>query len=115
MHDFKYKRYLHDKIDFTQKLIGLIGERGSGKTTFLLQYLKEHQLPFSKKLYFSADSISLYSLFDIAYEFSKSGGKNKSFKQIKDIPNSYVVSDNIEIGNVIKFLFGCLGSYIKVI
>jgi len=75
MYDFSYKRYLHEKIDFSQKLIGIIGARGSGKTTFLLQYLKEHQLPFSKKLYFSADSISLDSLFDIAYEFSRSGGK----------------------------------------
>ena len=75
MYDFKYKRYLHDKIDFTQKLIGVIGARGSGKTTFLLQYLKENELPLSKKLYFSADSISLESLFDVAYEFSKSGGK----------------------------------------
>ncbi len=75
MHDFKYKRYLHGKIDFTQKLIGIIGARGSGKTTFLLQYLKEHKLPYSKKLYFSADSISLDSLFDIAYTFSRSGGK----------------------------------------
>ena len=75
MYDFSYKRYLHEKIDFSQKLIGIIGARGSGKTTFLLQYLKEHQLPFSKKLYFSADSISLDSLFDIAYGFSRSGGK----------------------------------------
>jgi len=75
MYNFKYKRYLHNKIDFTQKLIAIIGARGSGKTTFLLQYLKEHKLPYSKKLYFSADSVSLDSLFDIAYEFSKSGGK----------------------------------------
>ena len=26
------------------------------------------------------------------------GGKNKSFKQIKDVEHSYVVADNIEIG-----------------
>ena len=75
MYNFTYKRYLHGEIDFTQKLIGIIGARGSGKTTFLLQYLKENELPLSKKLYFSADSISLDSLFDIAYEFHKSGGK----------------------------------------
>jgi len=75
MYNFSYKRYLHNEVDFTQKLIGIIGARGSGKTTFLLQYLKENKYPFSKKLYFSADSISLDSLFDIAYEFSKNGGK----------------------------------------
>jgi len=27
------------------------------------------------------------------------GGKNKSFKQIKDISNSFVVADDIEIGS----------------
>jgi len=75
MYDFSYKRYLHNKVDFNQKLIGIIGARGSGKTTFLLQYLKENKLPFSKKLYFSADAISLDSLFDVAYKFNRSGGK----------------------------------------
>ena len=72
---FDYKRYIHDIVDFDQRLIGIIGARGVGKTTFLLQYLKENKLPFSKKLYFSADSIELDSLFDVAYAFYKSGGK----------------------------------------
>jgi len=39
------------------------------------------------------------------------GGKNKSYKPIKDIPNSYIVSDDIEIGNSDKiplWLFGFL-------
>ena len=39
------------------------------------------------------------------------GGKSKSFKQIKDIDNSYVVADNIEVGNGNKiplYLFGFL-------
>ena len=72
---FDYKRYIHSIVDFDQRLIGIIGARGVGKTTFLLQYLKENKLPFSKKLYFSADAIELDSLFDIAYAFYKSGGK----------------------------------------
>ena len=70
-----YKRYIHTKIDYSQKLIGLIGARGVGKTTFLLQYLQENTLPLSKKLYFSADSIEIESLFEIAYSFSKEGGE----------------------------------------
>ncbi len=39
------------------------------------------------------------------------GGKNKSFKQIKDLPNSFVVADDIEIGfgaKVPLWLFGFL-------
>lgn len=70
-----YKRYIHKIVDFDNKLIGLIGARGVGKTTFLLQYLKENELPFDKKLYFSADAIDIDSLFDIAFEFEKTGGK----------------------------------------
>ena len=70
-----YKRYIHNEVDFSQKLIGLVGARGVGKTIFLLQYLKEHPLPLSKKLYFSADSIEIESLFDIAFSFSQEGGE----------------------------------------
>jgi len=70
----KYKRYFFSKFDF-DRLSGIIGARGVGKTTFLLQYLKECNLPFSKKLYISADSIKIDSLFDLAKEFQDSDGK----------------------------------------
>lgn len=70
----KYKRYFYHQIDFGQ-MTGIVGARGVGKTTFLLQYLKESQLPFSKKLYLSADSIRIESLFDLALAFQKEGGK----------------------------------------
>jgi predicted AAA+ superfamily ATPase len=39
------------------------------------------------------------------------GGKNKGFEQIKDLPNSYVVADDIEIGfdnKIPLWLFGFL-------
>ena len=39
------------------------------------------------------------------------GGRDKGFKQIKDIPNSYVVADDIEIGfgnKIPLWLFGFL-------
>jgi predicted AAA+ superfamily ATPase len=70
----KYKRYFFTQIDF-DRLTGILGARGVGKTTYLLQYLKEHKLPFSKKLYISADSIQINSLFDIAKEFQYDGGE----------------------------------------
>ncbi len=69
-----YKRYFFQTIDF-DRLTGIIGARGVGKTTFLLQYLKAHQLPMSKKLYLSADSIAISSLFDVAKAFAKEGGE----------------------------------------
>lgn len=36
------KRVLMDEIDWSDRLIGIKGSRGVGKTTFLLQYAKEH-------------------------------------------------------------------------
>jgi len=71
----EYRRYIHQKVDFSVKLIGIVGARGVGKTTFLLQYLKDNPLPIEKKLYFSADDLDIDSLFDVAYAFSKEGGE----------------------------------------
>ena len=75
--NIEYKRYFFKKIDFSSPLIGILGARGVGKTTALLQYLKELDLPYDKKLYISADMVELanYSLFEIAKEFEKRGGK----------------------------------------
>jgi len=73
--DTVYRRYIHKKVDFSVKLIGIVGARGVGKTTFLLQHLRDNPLPFEKKLYFSADDLDIDSLFDVAYTFSKEGGE----------------------------------------
>ena len=75
--NIEYKRYFFNIVDFNEKLIGLIGARGIGKTTFLLQYLKSLDIAEEKKLYFSVDSIvtSNMKLFDIAESFYNIGGK----------------------------------------
>ncbi len=70
----KYKRYFFDNIDF-DRLTGIVGARGVGKTTFLLQYIKESNIAKHKKLYVSADSIKIDSLFELALAFSKEGGE----------------------------------------
>ena len=36
------RRSLMDEIDWNDRMIGIKGTRGVGKTTFLLQYAKEH-------------------------------------------------------------------------
>ncbi len=70
----RYKRYFFDAFDF-DRMNGIVGARGVGKTTFLLQYLKESTLAASKKLYVSADSIKIDSLFELAKVFQREGGK----------------------------------------
>ncbi len=64
-----YLEYLKED----EKLIGIIGSRGVGKTTLLLQYLKGST---QKYLYFSADDVvfqdlRLYDLVDEAYSLGR--------------------------------------------
>jgi len=70
----KFKRYLFHKIDFKSKLIGILGQRGVGKTVLLRQIAQHYQLESSKMLYISADNIKK-SLSEIAIEFSAFGGE----------------------------------------
>ena len=87
--DKPYKRYLFKKVDFSEKLIGITGARGVGKTTFLLQYLKENPLPLNKKLYINAEFLeySFLKLYDLAEEFEKKGGKVLVIDEIHKYPN----------------------------
>ena len=87
--NISYKRYLFSKIDFSEKLIGIIGARGVGKTTLLLQYLKENSLSLNKKLYISAEFLEYSSLklFDFAEEFEKKGGELLVIDEIHKYPN----------------------------
>lgn len=70
-----YKRKELDFINSSERLIGLIGARGVGKTTLLLQYLSNFSL--DEALYFSADDISIaaFGIIEIVEEFYKLGGR----------------------------------------
>jgi predicted AAA+ superfamily ATPase len=70
-----YKRYLFKEVNFQNRLIGIIGARGVGKTTFLIQHFNDSPLSFQEKLYVSVDVIGVNSLLDIAFQFHKEGGK----------------------------------------
>jgi len=83
------KRYFYDDIDHVDKLIGIIGARGVGKTTYILNYLKNNPLSLSKKFYLSADNIVLSnsSLLEIAKEFSSKGGELLAIDEIHKYKN----------------------------
>lgn len=84
-----YKRYFLSSIDFNDKMVGILGARGTGKTTSIIQHLNDIDIAMEKKLYFSADSISLsgVKLYDIADEFSKSGGKVLAIDEVHKYAN----------------------------
>lgn len=71
-----YQRFLHSQIDYSQRLVGIMGARGAGKTTLLLQHLKTAKLA-SKALYIIADHplVGQLGLFAIADAFQKVGGQ----------------------------------------
>lgn len=72
----KFKRYLYDKLPWTSRMVGLVGPRGVGKTTMILQYIKERKS--QDILYVSADDIyfSNHRLIHLADGFYKNGGKH---------------------------------------
>ena len=87
----KYKRYLLKSIDFTAPIVGIIGQRGVGKSTLLIQYanlLKKIYEPY-KSLYFSydyANNIDI-NLFDLAKELHKVGAEYLVIDKIEKFQN----------------------------
>jgi uncharacterized protein len=71
-----FKRYLFDFIQWDSRLIGIKGARGTGKTTLLLQWIKEQNLATEKAAYFSLDDLyfTAHSLKDTVAQFYKNGG-----------------------------------------
>ena len=72
------RRLLMDEIDWNDRMIGIKGTRGVGKTTFLLQYAKENFDIYDRKcLYVNMNNFYFQGrgIADFAGEFYKHGGK----------------------------------------
>lgn len=73
-----FKRYNYDKLPWEARLVGLMGPRGVGKSTLILQHIKskspEEQ---AKSLYVSADHsyFTTSTLIEIANQFVREGGE----------------------------------------
>ncbi|RLD45929.1 MAG: AAA family ATPase [Bacteroidetes bacterium] len=78
-----------DKIDWTNRVIGIKGNRGVGKTTIILQYLKLNYKTKGESLYVSLDDLyfSEHRLYELADIFSKKGGKILALDEIHRYPN----------------------------
>ena len=71
-----FKRYLYENVSWDSRMVGIIGARGVGKTTMILQHIKE-KLDSKKALYVSADDMyfSKNRLLDLADDFYKNAGE----------------------------------------
>lgn len=75
--NLNFKRYLFDFIKWENRLIGIKGARGTGKTTLLLQWIKEQNLSTEKAAYFSLDDLyfTTHTLKETVSTFYKNGGQ----------------------------------------
>lgn len=86
--DKKFTRYLYNRIHWENKLIGIVGPRGVGKTTLVLQYIKNN-LDVRHTLYVSAEDFyfAKHRLSDLASDFVKWGGKYLFIDEIHKYPD----------------------------
>lgn len=83
-----FKRYLYHDIQWDNRMTGIIGPRGVGKTTMLLQFIKEH-LNSQDALYIAADDLyfSENRLYDVAGNFYINAGKHLFIDEIHKYPD----------------------------
>lgn len=85
-----FKRYMLEKINWNNRLIGITGARGVGKTTLLLQYIKENlaEVP-AEVIYVNMDDLyfSKNAIVDFADEFVKRGGKHLFIDEVHKYKN----------------------------
>lgn len=82
-------RYLYGQLKTGERLLGIKGLRGVGKTTLLLQYLANSYPNKEKGLYVTADHPYFYtdSLFGLASQWHSYGGELLLIDEVHKYPN----------------------------
>lgn len=78
-----YVRSFHDTINWNNRLIGILGQKGVGKSTMILQHIKMYD-DISESLYVQADDFYFAShrIYDLALAFFQRGGKKLYIDEI---------------------------------
>lgn len=87
--DASFKRSIYDQLPWDQQMIGITGSRGVGKTTLILQYIRDHYPLTKKALYISFDGIAMpyENLRSLAEAFARQGGEHLFIDEIHKYPN----------------------------
>lgn len=100
-----YVRNIHNNIAWDDRLIAIIGARGVGKTTLILQHIKMFE-DISTSLYVTADDLwfTSHTILELADTFYKNGGKTLYIDEIHryknwsiEIKNIYDTYSNLKI------------------
>ena len=86
--DTEFTRYVYKRINWENRLVGLIGPRGIGKTTMILQHIKTTLNP-RETLYVTTEDFYFANnrLSDLAGDFVKAGGKYLFIDEIHKYPD----------------------------
>jgi predicted AAA+ superfamily ATPase len=87
--DAKIFRYLYPNIDWNERCIAIIGAKGIGKTTMLLQHIKSSFENKDEALFASIDNtwFANHTIFELADEFYMNGGTHLFLDEIHYYPN----------------------------
>lgn len=85
----RFRRYLHDKIDWKDRLICIKGPKGTGKTTLILQHIREaFGVQSERAVYLAADHIwfSSHDIMDAVDYFNSHGYTHLFIDEVHHLP-----------------------------
>lgn len=93
----KFKRHLYNRINWDARLIGIMGIRGVGKTTMLLQHIKERYANPDEAFYVSLDHFwfQTNSLPDLADYLYTHGVRHLYLDEVHKYPNWSMIIKNL--------------------
>ena len=92
-----FHRYIYNSIDWEDRLIGIKGPKGVGKTTMMLQYIKEHFSNPDDAMYVSLDNLWFenHSLQDFVKYYYIHGGRHLFLDEVHYYPHWQTLLKNI--------------------
>lgn len=92
-----FTRFLYEKINWNDRLIGIKGARGVGKTTLMLQHIKRNFEQTDRALYVSLDNLwfSVHSLDDLVEYHYTHGGTHLFLDEVHRFPQWQTMLKNL--------------------
>lgn len=93
----QFKRYLIQKLPWDDRLMGIKGARGIGKTTMMLQYIRQHYGFSEEAIYVSLDNLYFTNnlLTDFIEGFIAKGGTHIFIDEVHKYPDWSIELKNI--------------------